>query len=623
MAKNNERYSKSAQVVARELAVNEQNARTSAARLAQEQEILRQQREFVQPGENVELASATQGFDANQGTSAGGLAYRQGVDFGSQIQIPNQGDGLSQAPNQVSYTDAERPEDLQQIDLEGFYNGYSELDEIGRTAARLGVDVRNINPLDPDEKEIGQQYWSKYNQLQARAEELQQGYLAEQKRQEKNQIMEDREPGRGSQFGDAFDAKKYDFDVTALGDFAKDVYTRESLGAANLQLFGSKDGDMYSAFRTGGGRVGQYFMMAQELEDNGQPKEANLVRQKMFDVLGPIYDSTKQQGLALEKEKLDNDKDKFAYAKQKDYKGTKETFDQVANIEERIYKLQNHGELSFIRQSYPDARFEETAGGKFLVYSKKNALGFQMEKARINVKDHTALASVFIGSSKFGDIKLSDYQEVGNTYGDYLPDPDDNWQVAINTKSLWNVAEEAMKDGSVENVTAVKEWIKPYMSMLEVGGKRVTHLTLDDAGIWGSGDTGLVFNFDTGDPIRLDFDNKDDMVLLDNMVKSINHEDAVSYMNDKGWAVFEEGKRAEEPKEGELQTWYKTDEEGNTYREGAPFYKRKRDGDSEEGNRERRAERVKSRTEFESSSSSAPVSTPVKNKSGFDINKRL
>ena len=315
-----DRYYKSKADIQQQLATERMNAETARLRAQQNQQaaaLAAQEAGFVQPGQNVQLASITPGFDVNNGTAAGGMAYQQGVDFGTHIPIQQSAMGGPQAPAQVGYGQMAPPEELEQVNLEQFYAGYSQLNEIGQYAARVGVDVNNPDPLNPDEMEISRQYHQLYNQLLQEGEGLQQGYLATQEAQKKGQLIESHQGP--TQFTDAIDAKKYDADVSALSLDAKEFYTRGAAGEANTMLFGDSNATIYDAAKSYKGRVGAYFYMADQLEAEGRPVEANLIRRKMFDVLGGVYDSTKQQKLALDAEELQRKKDKDAYLRKKDY----------------------------------------------------------------------------------------------------------------------------------------------------------------------------------------------------------------------------------------------------------------------------------------------------------------
>lgn len=515
MADGQQRYFRTQSDIARDLAIKEKNAETARLKYMADQDALAQQQGFIRPGQNMKLASMTAGFDAGQGTAAGGLAYQQGIDFGTRIGVPN-ASIQPVAPQQAAYAQVAAPEELEQVNLEEFYGKYSQLNQLGQAAARAGVDINNPDPMDPDSMEIAGQYHTLYNELLSRGEALQQGYKATQKAQEKGQIIEQHQGP--TQFTDAFDAKKYDFDVQQLNMKAKEFYTRGALGEANEMLFGGPNASIEDAAKNYSGRVGAYFYQADVLESQGRINEANLIRQKMFDVLGGVYDSTKQQGLALKAEDLKRKKDKDAYLRKKDFNKGYKKYESVANLQKKIFDLQNHGEIGFIKQNHPDATYVTDAGTAYVQF-RDNKTG---EMVTIDVADDEALAAQFMKDNpKFLDVTLADYQEVKQKFGGYQPTVEENWQIKINTQPMWDIVGEIGTLADAEKTTALAKWLNDNNAadFLSIGDVKVTSILAEpEAETLGS--ASVIFKLADGDEMRFDTNSTNDMQALDELLQT-------------------------------------------------------------------------------------------------------
>ena len=597
------RYFRTQQDISRDLAVREQNSRTQALRVAQQEEMARQRGGFVEPGRGLQLAGITTGFDASTGTGAGGQAYQQGLDFGTNIAIPYGQSGMMQAPQEAGYDSLNPPEKLEQIGLDEFYEGYSQLNELGQTAAKTGVDVNAPDPSDPDAMEISRQYHQMLNKLKVDGQALTQGYDAQKMFAEKGYGVEQHQGT--TEFSDRFEFDRYDKDVAELGTFAKEMFTRGAVGDANTQLFGSPDSDIYEASRTYQGRVGAYFYQADQMEQQGQINEANLIRQKMFDVLGPVYDSTKQQALGIKEQELQRKKDKDAYARKKDFKGAKKKYDVIANLNERIYKLQNHGEIDFIKQHHPDAEYYSDAGTSYVTYSVKSPSGYGAEQVTINVDDNNALAAQFMKDNpKYVDVTMADFQEINQEYGGYQPTPDENYDVAIDTSNFWKNVEAAQKGGLEEDVKSLVDWMNNNipLSLLDIDGSKVRSITSEsDEDVVGS-DEIIIKLDDDSEPLRFSVTDTNDMDALDELLKGIDRRGANSYMgqNKDKYKIVNPNK----VKEGE----------DLNFGEGI-FYRRQRQSDARDlGSDARNLRKLESEYDVQSNSSSAPV--PSSNKGG-------
>lgn len=605
------RYHRSKVDIQQQLATERMNAETARMRAMQNEQaagLAAQEAGFVQPGQNVQLASITPGFDVNQGTAAGGMAYQQGVDFGTHIPVQQQmAMGGPQAPAQVGYGQVAPPEELEQVNLEEFYSGYSQLNEIGQYAARVGVDVNNPDPLDPDAMEISRQYHQLYNGLLQQGEALQQGYSATEEAQKRNQLIEAHQGP--TQFTDAIDAKKYDADVNALSLDAQEFYTRGAAGEANTMLFGDPNASIYDAAKSYKGRVGAYFYMADQLEAEGRPVEANLIRRKMFDVLGGVYDSTKQQALAIKQEDLARKKKKDDLAARKDYRKGRKTYDSIANLQKKIYELQNHGDIGFIKQHHPDAHYERDAGGSYVVW--KDPKSFQ--EVRINVNDDEALAAQFMADNpKFIDVSLADYQEVKAEYGGYQPKPEENWQVKLNTQGFWDVTRHAQANATADNVRAVKDWLKPWAKFLNVDGKQVTGVAAEaDYDSIGTDDIRLTL--EDGSYVYYDMNDNENVHALNQVLESVDMNNAASYIKSH-------------PKEFNTENPERfSSDEFDWKKKGLIMKIQRQDAAATIDNEERALNKLKSEYGVESSYTSNPVNTgnasTNNGSSGIDITK--
>lgn len=523
---SNPRYFKSSQDVANDLAIRARNAELNARKQDFIESQAASQRGYLQPG-NVQLSTITPGFDRNYGSSAGGMAISQGVDFGSNPYVEeayrfNQPQPFTQA----SYIQVAPPENLEQLNLDQFYSDYSDLNALGIRAARAGFDVNNPDPMNADQMEVSRQYREKYAQLLATGQALSQGYEAQKTAQEKGYLIEDHQGA--TQFSDWIDPDRFDKDVSELNAFAQEMYTRGAVSDANNMLFGNRDGDIYSAAQNYSGRVGAYFFKADQLDAQGRDVEADLIRQKMFDVLGPVYDSTKQQKLSLQAQDLARKAKNDEFKRWKAMKGDRNKYDKVANLQEKIWRLQNQGDIGLIKQNHPDARYEPASGTTYLVFTQEG------EEVRIDVNDDVALAAQFMkDNDDFIDVTMADYQEVLNEFGSYTPSADENWQVGINTQGFWSVASKAQQDSSKENVGAVVEYLNQYKGLIDYQGSKVSEIISEsDYDTFGTNE--IMIKFEDGrDPMYFSMDNSEHVNALDTMLQNVNQNDIANYLKDK------------------------------------------------------------------------------------------
>jgi len=473
MAKRKEAFTRKDKK-SQELEIQRKRAEISERRLDQSQD----DQEFVSPESGrYAMASQTPGFTTSEGTNAGGLAYNQGHDFGTNVSVPYEDDRIGglQRGSDVSYGKFVPQENLEQYRLKDFYGDVSKLNTLGEKLAAADIDINDPNFMDEDEMEMVRQWNDLYNDILERQNNLRTGYEARKSHQEKGQRTESHQGTTG--FDDFYKDDMFDKDVSELNRFAKETYSRNSQREANSILFGP-GGTLESAMQNRSGRVGEQFAVADALERSGKTGQANLLRRKMLDVLGSTYNSVKQQELGLKREELERKKLKDANDLDLKRKSKSSKYKSAEDLEKKIFQIRHHGNIGLIRQVKPDARYENIDGVQHITYTE----GLPPQKVVMNIDDDEEIIQL-LDPKKTG-VTLEEFQEVRAERGPYIPSEEEDKTIKVDFDRLDNLWNDNIDPKEIKGYL---EEVSEYLI-----DKRGNKISISDEGSFDSGLDGLI-----------------------------------------------------------------------------------------------------------------------------------
>ena len=298
--------------VNRQLAIEEMNAQSRALEIQNKIEQEEGRGGFYRPtgiDKYGSLAEETGLLDASFGTGAGGSAYYQGVDFGSadavtpfNVQGGTQGLDVPKGP--ISPELLAYEENLQQ-GLEGYtdvyYDNVKKLNEMSAFAASNGMNIKQPDPLDKNQRNISNYYNQLLKETMQLASQLKQGYDAEKMRAEKGYRALTH---AGSAIGVP----------TQFEDLAQDKLPSVERFNASIKTGGYTD---YSAYKS---ELARYNAMRDNLEAqrdayeaNGQLDQADRYNEFIEALQKPTYDGSVNKRLQLERDKMKSEEAKWQF----------------------------------------------------------------------------------------------------------------------------------------------------------------------------------------------------------------------------------------------------------------------------------------------------------------------
>jgi hypothetical protein len=254
-----------------------------------------------------QLAQDTGMLKSDFGTDVGGQAYYHAVDFGSpdaMTGLNTQGgpDSVDAPTGPITPELLAYEKELQQ-GLEGYTNVYYEnvakLNEMSALAASQGMNIKQPDPLDENQRNISNYYNQLYKETMHLADQLKQGHDAEKMRAEKGYRALTH---AGSAIGVP----------TRFEDLAQDKLPSVERFNASIKTGGYTD---YSAYKS---ELARYNAMRDNLEeqrdqyqDAGQLDQVDRYNEFIEALQRPTYDGSVDKRMKLEREKMKNDQERW------------------------------------------------------------------------------------------------------------------------------------------------------------------------------------------------------------------------------------------------------------------------------------------------------------------------
>jgi hypothetical protein len=190
--------------------------------------------------------------------------------------------------------------------------------------------------------------------------------------------------------------------------------------------------------------------------DNYQQKAKYL--EDMNAIVLPEYDGSKAADRALEQQKINDARNK---PKGRGYSNGV-TDSDVANLEELIFRMRNHGDVGILSQDIPGANVVEEAGQRYFVGTDK-----MMNPFKINLNNKEAIANAIIeNNKKFANMTIGDIQEYEINHGKWKPSKDINFKVNKSDEAISSLIK-GFDEGDVDINTLVTE-LTPVLKSAKV-----------------------------------------------------------------------------------------------------------------------------------------------------------
>jgi hypothetical protein len=559
--------------------LNAENARRKLELLEQQQYEEMAAQGFISPEKGVQLASMTQGFDANTGTNAGGLAFDQGVDFGANVYVPHNEVPTYQPqvsdPTVQSTYDIPELKEMQYFSPEKheqMFKDRSNLISMAQQMAAAGVDIEKPDWENPDAVYMIKKFRDAENRFKSEYSQRQMGYEAEKSLIEKGRRLE--APGN---MGTEFTTMRQSYDPTLVNDAIDDFnlsfkeYNDKPLTDARRSdlLGGAKD--LGEAIDNGTGRVGRWFKgKVERLSKNGlRANEIADLKAEVMRVGLPGYDPTKDKDRALDWSKENREKDKYSRGKNIKTAAAADLYDtwkkvvnnkQISGLKTTLgaNNVEISGDVMTITMPADKVESVEMGGiksekyGKEIVYTfdlkddETSEFGFvnlMANKMGIPKKEAQELHYNF-GEAKRGDRELeaSKYDDEGNlregqeatTQEYFVSNPIQNTASAVsdidNDPNKTDEEKESLKDSEYQGLA---DEIRKVVRKINKGPREVDR----EGSI-------VTIKYDTGreDDLVYDLSDQSQRHLLENKMEEYFADNPNLYTSLKGKSKFEKSR---------------------------------------------------------------------------------
>lgn len=500
-----ERYYRNQEDFQNEAYVRRLNAETEAQKQAMNQAIYEQQNSFLDPINRVSPSGEAPGFGQSFGTGAGGNAYIMGMDYGINAGAPDVS-GRQQYPGmqQIEAPQFEPIKELENIDglTNKYYENTSLLNQISKTAARAGFNIKDPDPMNADERNMANYYNELLEKTKMLGSKLNEGYRIREDMSKNPEKYRATGMGAGisrpTRYQDVYTTELHPV-VKEFNDGTEQVYYDYNAWKAKTQEAKA----LKAKFKAWADASDNYQQRAKYLED-------------MNAITLPEYDASKVAERALEQQKINDARNRVPAGRFG--VGVKEG--DLANLKELIFRAREHGDVGILAQDLPEAKVvEDESGKRFLVFKPKNGLG---DDNRVDLDNEEAVASAIIENNpKFGKVTLGDVQAFNDMNPDWKPREEINYRVVRDMKvydKLFSDFETAQEEGDSDKEAAARDKFLKAISPLLVGNKfnrkTVSDVLADDPGFTGTGADNAVIKYSDGTQEVIDLNDEKDAIKL-------------------------------------------------------------------------------------------------------------